>query len=104
MRNGVTFLIFTRLVPIFPYAIQSYAYALTPMTTKKFTIISFLTMMPACFIYSYLAAQIIRDGVSFKILLDLTIAGVLLAALSLLPRLVNKKLRQLTSKYMDSGN
>ncbi|MFQ7236226.1 MAG: TVP38/TMEM64 family protein, partial [Enterococcus hulanensis] len=34
-ENGISFLIFTRLVPIFPYAIQSYAYAMTPMSVKK---------------------------------------------------------------------
>jgi uncharacterized membrane protein YdjX (TVP38/TMEM64 family) len=100
-ENGTTFLIFTRLVPVFPYAIQSYAYALTPMTTRKFTVISFLTMMPACFIYSYLAAQIAKDGVSIKLLLDLTVAGVLLAALSLLPKLVSKRMRRLTREYKE---
>lgn len=97
-KNGTTFLIFTRLVPVFPYAIQSYAYALTPMTTRKFTVISFLTMIPACFIYSYLAAQILKDGLSAKLFLDLTVAGVLLALLSLLPKL-SRRLRHLSDEY-----
>lgn len=34
-ENGLSFLIFTRLVPIFPFAIQSYAYAMTPMSVKN---------------------------------------------------------------------
>ncbi|MDU6525127.1 MAG: VTT domain-containing protein, partial [Enterococcus sp.] len=37
-ENGLSFLIFTRLVPIFPFAIQSYAYAMTPMSLKKFSL------------------------------------------------------------------
>ena len=97
-ENGTTFLIFTRLVPVFPYATQSYAYALTPMTTRKFTVISFLTMMPACFIYSYLAAQILHDGFSAKLFLDLTVAGVLLAGLSMLPKM-SRRLRHLSKEY-----
>lgn len=85
-------------MPVFPYAIQSYAYALTPMTTRKFTVISFLTMMPACFIYSYLAAQILHDGFSAKLFLDLTVAGVLLAGLSMLPKM-SRRLRHLSKEY-----
>lgn len=98
-ENGTTFLVFTRLVPIFPFAIQSYAYALTPMTARKFSVISFFTMMPACFIYSYLAAQVASDGISWWILLDLAIAGIVLAGLTLLPKLVSKRLRYLAREY-----
>lgn len=85
-ENGLSFLIFTRLVPIFPFAIQSYAYAMTPMSVKKFSLISFLTMMPASFIYAFMASEIVAKGVSMSLLLELTVAGVLLALLAYLPK------------------
>lgn len=97
-ENGISFLIFTRLVPIFPYAIQSYAYALTPMTVKNFSLISFLTMMPASFIYAFMAAEIVTRGVSARLFIELTIAGVLLALLSILPKKISKRMRRLAKE------
>ena len=94
-ENGISFLIFTRLVPIFPYAIQSYAYAMTPMSVKKFSLISFATMMPASFIYAFIASK----GVSLTLLMELTAAGVLLALLAYLPKRFSKKIKQLNSEY-----
>ncbi|QXJ60543.1 TVP38/TMEM64 family protein [Enterococcus raffinosus] len=98
-ENGLSFLIFTRLVPIFPFAIQSYAYAMTPMSVKKFSLISFLTMIPASFIYAFMASVIVAKGVSMSLLLELTVAGVLLALLAYLPKKISKKINQLTSEY-----
>ncbi|MGO2892653.1 TVP38/TMEM64 family protein [Enterococcus devriesei] len=98
-ENGLSFLIFTRLVPIFPFAIQSYAYAMTPMSLKKFSLISFLTMLPASFIYAFMASEIATKGVSLKLLLELTIAGILLGLLSYLPKKFSRKINDLSSKY-----
>lgn len=90
-ENGVEFLILTRLVPVFPYAIQSYAYALTPMTAGKFTIVSFFTMLPASFIYAYLASDIAVYGFSKALLVKFAIFGVLLFLLTYLPKRYAKK-------------
>lgn len=98
-ENGISFLIFTRLVPIFPFAIQSYAYAMTPMSAKKFSLISFLTMMPASFVYAFMASEIAAKGVSVTLLLELTGAGILLALLAYLPKKISKKINQLSSEY-----
>lgn len=98
-ENGISFLVFTRLVPVFPFAIQSYAYAMTPMSVKKFSLISFLTMMPASFIYAFMASEIASKGVSMTLLIELTIAGVLLALLAYLPKRISKKINQLNSEY-----
>lgn len=98
-ENGISFLIFTRLVPIFPYAIQSYAYAMTPMSVKKFSLISFATMMPASFIYTFMASEIASKGVSLTLLMELTVAGILLALLAYLPKRFSKKIKQLNSEY-----
>lgn len=98
-ENGISFLIFTRLVPVFPFAIQSYAYAMTPMSVKKFSLISFLTMMPASFIYAFMASEIASKGVSGALLLELTVAGIFLALLAYLRKKLSKKINQLNSEY-----
>ncbi|MGH1831746.1 TVP38/TMEM64 family protein [Enterococcus gilvus] len=98
-ENGIAFLIFTRLVPVFPFAIQSYAYAMTPMSIRKFSIISFLTMMPASFIYAFMASEIASKGISGTLLVELSTAGILLALLAYLPKKISKKLNQLSSEY-----
>lgn len=98
-ENGISFLIFTRLVPVFPFAIQSYAYAITPMSVKKFSLISFLTIMPASFIYAFMASEIASKGVSGALLLELTVAGIFLALLAYLPKKLSKKINQLNSEY-----
>lgn len=98
-ENGISFLIFTRLVPIFPFAIQSYAYALTPMSLKKFSLISFLTMMPASFIYTFMASEIASKGISFSVFIELAIAGILLSLLAYLPRKISRKIHRLDTEY-----
>ncbi|MDT2471651.1 TVP38/TMEM64 family protein [Enterococcus avium] len=98
-ENGISFLIFTRLVPVFPFAIQSYAYAMTPMSVKKFSLISFMTMMPASFIYAFMASEIASKGVSGALLLELTVSGIFLALLAYLPKKLSKKINQLNSEY-----
>lgn len=98
-ENGIAFLIFTRLVPVFPFAIQSYAYAMTPMSIRKFSIISFLTMMPASLIYAFMASEIASKGISGTLLVELSIAGILLALLAYLPKKISKKFNRLSSEY-----
>ncbi|HBT94682.1 MAG TPA: TVP38/TMEM64 family protein [Coriobacteriia bacterium] len=90
-ENGVSFLILTRLVPVFPYAIQSYAYALTPMRVGTFTLVSFITMIPASFIYASLASEIVVNGFSPILMLELALAGIVLFLLSFIPRSVAKR-------------
>lgn len=89
--NGVAFLILTRLVPIFPYALQSYAYALTPMRFWQFSVISGMTMLPACFIYAYLAADILTQGITWILSLKFTILGVLLFLLVYIPKKIARR-------------
>ncbi len=90
-ENGISFLILTRLMPIFPYALQSYAYALTPMSAKTFTFVSFFTMIPASFVYAYMASEIVVSGFSLKLLIEFAIAGILLFIISFIPKAIAKK-------------
>lgn len=89
-ENGLSFLILTRLVPIFPYALQSYAYALTPMGFWKFSTISGLTMLPACFIYAYMASDILTEGLSTSLSIKFAIFGVILFLLTYIPKKIGQ--------------
>lgn len=78
------------MVPIFPYAIQSYAYALTPMKFWRFTLVSGVTMLPACFIYAYLASDILTQGVSWSLTLKFTICGIILFLLAYIAKKIGQ--------------
>ena len=90
-ENGVSFLILTRLVPLFPYNAQNYAYGLTSINLLTFTGVSFITMAPGAFIYAYMAGEIVAHGFSIKLLIQFAIAGVILFLVSLLPKYIAKK-------------
>ena len=80
-RSGTDFLILTRLIPLFPYNIQNYAYGLTAIPFWTFTFISALTTLPGIFIYTLMASELIREGVTPLFVLKLTLAGLALFAL-----------------------
>lgn len=91
-ENGTSFLILTRLVPIFPYNIQNYAYGITSINVVIFFFVSLICMAPGAFIYAFMAGEIVTNGVSVKLLVEFTIAGVILFIVSLVPKyLANKK-------------
>lgn len=90
-QNGASFLILTRLVPVFPYNIQNYAYGLTSMKLPTFALVSLITMAPGAFIYAYIAGEIVTQGVSVSLLLQFTAAGLLLFVVSLIPKYIAKK-------------
>ena len=90
-QNGVSFLILTRLVPVFPYNVQNYAYGVTPINLWTYTGISFITMAPGAFIYAYMAGEIVTHGFSVKLMIQFAIAGVILFLVSLVPKYIAKK-------------
>ena len=63
-RSGTDFLILTRLIPLFPYNVQNYAYGLTAIPFWTFTFISALTTLPGIFIYTLMASELIREGIT----------------------------------------
>lgn len=90
--NGISFIMLTRLVPVFPYALQNYAYGLTGIDIKTYAIVSFLAMAPEAFILAYLAGDIAVNGISIKLLFSFALVGILLFLVSLIAKhLVKKK-------------
>lgn len=90
-ENGTSFLILTRLVPVFPYNIQNYAYGLTPISLPTFGLVSLITMAPGAFIYAYMAGEIVTQGVSVGLLVQFAVAGLVLFGVSLIPKYIAKK-------------
>ncbi len=80
-RSGTDFLILTRLIPLFPYNIQNYAYGLTAIPFWRYTLISALTTLPGIFIYTYMASELVAQGITLPFVLKLSLAGVVLFAL-----------------------
>jgi len=90
-ENGVSFLILTRLVPIFPYNVQNYAYGITSIKTLTFAVVSLITMAPGAFIYAFMAGEIATNGFSVTLMVQFAIAGLILFLVSLIPKHIAKK-------------
>ncbi|MEG0799991.1 MAG: TVP38/TMEM64 family protein [Citrobacter sp.] len=80
-QSGIDFLIFTRLVPLFPYNIQNYAYGLTTISFWSFTVISAVTTLPGLFIYTLMSHELASEGITLAFVVKLSIAGFILFAL-----------------------
>jgi len=90
-ENGVSFLILTRLVPIFPYNVQNYIYGLTPIKLLTYAVVSLICMAPGAFIYAFMAGMIVEEGITPMLALYFAGAGVALFLVSLIPKYIAKK-------------
>ncbi|CAH0535166.1 hypothetical protein VST7929_02827 [Vibrio stylophorae] len=90
-QNGTSFLILTRLVPVFPFSLQNYAYGLTSLNIGTYALVSLLTMAPGAFIFAYMAGDIATNGVSAMLLVKFAAAGLVLFGMSLIPKYIAKK-------------
>lgn len=90
-EQGWRILMFTRLVPIFPFNLQNYAYGLTSIRFSTFVLVSAIFMLPGTAVFvQFGGAFVSGEGDILKTLLYLGIAGVLMLLLSLLPKLLQK--------------
>ena len=90
-ENGTSFLILTRLIPLFPFNIQNYAYGVTPMKLSTFVFVSLVTMAPGAFVYAFMAGEIVAHGISVKLLIQFAAAGLILFGVSLIPKYIVRK-------------
>jgi len=90
-QNGASFLILTRLVPVFPFSFQNYAYGLTKIPLSTYFFVSLICMAPGAFIYAYMAGEIVLNGFSVDLLVKFAGAGVILFLVSLIPKYIAKK-------------
>ena len=90
-EQGWRILMFTRLVPIFPFNLQNYAYGLTRIRFSTYVIVSAIFMLPGTAVFVQLGGAFVSgEGNIWKTLLYLGIAGVLMLLLSLIPKFLRK--------------
>ena len=91
-KQGWKMVAITRLVPLFPFNAQNYAYGLTSVTLKPYVLTSFFCMLPGTIAYTFLAGAIIGgEGNVGKTITYIGIGIGFLVALSLISKmLINK--------------
>ncbi len=84
-KNGFIFMMYARLIPLFPFAGVNYLSAIIGMKYKHYTVATFFGMLPGSFVYVYLgySASNISDNplglvVSIIILILFTVAVTLI--------------------------
>jgi len=90
-NQGWRMLLITRLVPIFPFNIQNYAYGLTDIPLKTYVLVTLPCMVPATVAFNF-AAGSVRTGDFTKTLWYLGVAAVAFVLLSMIPGWVRKHL------------
>lgn len=60
-RSDIVLLAITRLVPLFPYNIQNFAYGITDISLTHYSIYTFLFMMPGVALYTIGTAGLTSD-------------------------------------------
>ena len=91
-KQGWKMVAITRLVPLFPFNAQNYAYGLTSVPLKTYVFVSFLCMLPGTIAYLFLAGAIIGgEGDVGKTITYIGIGIGLLVALSFISKMLMKK-------------
>jgi len=91
-EHGWRIVMLTRLVPLFPFNLQNYAYGLTRIGFWPYLITSFICMLPATAAFTFAGGALSEGrGDVKRTLLYLAIAGVLLVLISLIPRWLQRR-------------
>lgn len=90
-EEGWRFIVFVRLVPLFPFNLLNYAFGLTRIKLSHYVLASFFGMFPGAIAYTYLGyvgreAAAGAEGLVQKIML----AMILLALVAFVPRFIAK--------------
>lgn len=88
-RQGWRMLVITRLVPVFPFNLQNYAYGLTDIPLKTYVLVTLPCMLPATIAFNF-AAGSVRTGNLGRTLWFLGVAAIFFVVLSLIPGWVRK--------------
>ncbi len=94
-RHGWRILVVTRLVPVFPFVPQNFAYGLTRMRFSTFALVSWACMLPGTTAYT-LAGSALAEGSGGnprRTLIYLGAAGGLIVAASLIPSWLRRRSR-----------
>ncbi len=91
-QEGWRILMFTRLVPIFPFNLQNYAYGLTKIKFPTYVLVSAIFMLPGTIAYVQIGGALVSgEGSLSKTFIYLSIAAVLILLVSLIPKFLRKR-------------
>jgi len=91
-RDGWRIVMITRLVPLFPFNLQNYAYGLTRIGFWTYLVTSWICMLPGTVAYTVAGGALSEGGGDVRRTLGyLAIAGVLIVLVSLIPRLLKRR-------------
>lgn len=85
-RNALNYLLFLRLVPLFPFWLVNLSMAFTKIDTKRYAVGTFIGIMPGSFVFANLGQSLATiENVGQVFSLELLLAFALLGLLMLLP-------------------
>ncbi|MGR9100802.1 MAG: TVP38/TMEM64 family protein [Gammaproteobacteria bacterium] len=89
--DAMNYLLFLRLVPLFPFWLVNLAPAFTPVSSRTYVLSTFIGIIPGSFVYANLGQSLGRiDSLENLISFEAMISLLLLGLLSLAPVLVKK--------------
>ena len=98
--HGWRMVMLTRLVPLFPFNFQNYAYGLTKISFLTYALISWICMLPATIAYVFAGGSLISgQGDIKKTLFYIGIAAIFFVIISFIPSIIKKHFRT-----EDNGN
>lgn len=93
-RQGWRILVLTRLVPVFPFNLQNYAYGLTRVGLATYVLVSGICILPGVAVYAFAGGSLgtlSAGGDLTRVLIYLGAAAVIFVALSLLPGAIRRR-------------
>src|SRR5678815_4984512 len=94
IRDSWRIVMITRLVPLFPFNLQNYAYGVTRIGFWAYVTTSAVCMIPATVAYTFAGGALSRGGGDLRRTVGyLAYAGVLIVLVSLIPRYLERRNR-----------
>lgn len=90
-RHGWRILMVTRLVPLFPFNLQNFAYGLTRIPFWTYVGVSSVCMLPGTLAFTLAGGALSGGGSPTRIAWTLTAAATLIVLVSLVPRWLTRK-------------
>jgi uncharacterized membrane protein YdjX (TVP38/TMEM64 family) len=93
-RQGWRMLVITRLVPVFPFNLQNYAYGLTRVRLGTYTLVSGLCIVPGVAVYAFAGGSLgslSAGGDLTRVFIYLGVAAVIFVALSFVPGILRHR-------------
>ncbi|MCC5910757.1 MAG: TVP38/TMEM64 family protein [Clostridiaceae bacterium] len=90
-KQGWRMLMITRLVPVFPFNLQNFAYGLTKIKFGTYVLVSWICMLPAAIAFTFMSGSIVSGEGMGKTLIYLGVGAIFFVVLSLMPGWIQKK-------------